>query len=81
MKNKSSMYVLQLLDDPAFVAKPNETLSVEYRLLCSGTVHRNIIGDWSKSEGSRFLFDLTGVFCTSGSEREFTLEGSGCAEK
>jgi hypothetical protein len=55
MKNQSSMYVLQFLDDPACLAKPTESLSVEYRLLYSGTVYRNIIGDWSKNEGSRFL--------------------------
>jgi hypothetical protein len=55
VKNKSSMYVLQFLADPACGAEPSKSLSVEYRLLCSGTVYRNIIGDWSKSEASRFL--------------------------
>ena len=29
----------------------------------------------------QIAFDLTGVFCTSGSEREFTLEGSWYADE
>ena len=28
-----------------------------------------------------FVLDVTGVFCTSGSEREFTLEGSWYADE
>jgi hypothetical protein len=31
--------------------------------------------DWFRLRGI-VLYDLTGGFCTSGSEREFTLEGS-----
>jgi len=30
---------------------------------------------------TRFQSDVTGVFCTSGSEREFTLEGSWYADE
>ncbi len=49
------MYVLKCLGDPDCEKRPHDSLCAEYRLLCSGTVHRQIIGDWSKSEVARFL--------------------------
>ena len=49
------MYVLKYLGDPDCAKRPHNSLCAEYRLLRSGTVHRQIIGDWSKSEAARFL--------------------------
>lgn len=49
------MHVLQFLRDPECTRRSADALEVEYRLICSGILHRTIIGDWSKSEGSRFL--------------------------
>jgi len=51
----SQMHVIQFLQDPECVRSPADTMQVEYRLLCSGTLYRTVIGDWSKSEASRFL--------------------------
>jgi hypothetical protein len=33
---------------------------VEYRLLCSGMLHREVVGDWRHSDAGRML--LTGAF-------------------
>ena len=49
------MHVLNYLADPSCARAMDDSLCTEYRLLCSGTIYRNIIGDWSKSEASRFL--------------------------
>lgn len=67
------MHVLDFLGDPKCEKKPEDRLQAEYRLLCSGTLHRNCLGDYSKSEIARLLLDkplllfvvrLTGVwFC------------------
>jgi len=52
-----SMHVLRYLSDPKCEQKPEESVFAEYRLLCSGTLHRDILGDWSKSEVARILLD------------------------
>jgi hypothetical protein len=49
------MHVLEYLSDPKCTRRPQNALSAEYRLLCSGTIFRQINGDWSKSEIARFL--------------------------
>jgi len=49
------MHVLRFLRDPTCAKNPADSLWAEYHLLCSGTIYRQIIGDWSKSEASRFL--------------------------
>jgi hypothetical protein len=49
------MHVLQYLRDPECAGRKMDSLLAEYRLLCSGTIYRDVIGDWSKSETSRFL--------------------------
>ncbi len=40
----------------------NDEVQVEYRLICNGVVHRDIVGDWTKSDAARLLstdrFDL-----------------------
>jgi hypothetical protein len=51
------MYVLQYLDDPKCEKKPSQALHAEYRLLCSGTLHHDCIGDYTKSEGVRILLN------------------------
>jgi hypothetical protein len=51
----SEMHVLQFLRDPECTGAPDDAMQAEYRLLCSGTLYRTIVGDWSKSEVSRFL--------------------------
>jgi hypothetical protein len=55
MEKQPPMHVLQYLSDPSCTRPANDALSVEYRLLSSGVIYRKIIGDWSKSEASRFL--------------------------
>jgi hypothetical protein len=49
--------VLEYLRDPKCEYKPKDSLFAEYRLLCSGTLHRLCLGDWSKSEVARILLD------------------------
>lgn len=51
------MHVLEYLRDPKCEKKPKDCLHAEYRLLCSGTVYRPCLGDWSKSEAARTLLD------------------------
>lgn len=51
------MHVLEYLDDPKCERKPKDSLFAEYRLFCSGTLYRNLLGDWSKSEVARVLLD------------------------
>jgi hypothetical protein len=51
------MHVLEYLGDPKCEKKPNDSLFAEYRLLCSGTLYRRLLGDWSKSEVARSLLD------------------------
>jgi hypothetical protein len=36
---------------------PNDDCEVEYRLLCSGTLHRELLGDWTKSDVARRVVD------------------------
>jgi len=55
MDETSTPHVLRYLKDPGHANKAEGSVSVEYRLLCSGTVHRKIVGDWSKSDVARFL--------------------------
>jgi hypothetical protein len=51
-ERKIDLYVLDYLADPKCDRRPGDSLCAEYRLLCSGNMyHRDIIGDWSKSEG------------------------------
>jgi hypothetical protein len=49
------LYVLDYLADPSCARRPGQGLCAEYRLLCSGSIHRRVIGEWHKSEGARFL--------------------------
>lgn len=51
------MYVLDYLADPKCQKQPKDSLHAEYRLLCSGTLHREILGDYSKSEVARIVLD------------------------
>ncbi len=51
------MHVLQFLSDPKNLQKPEDSIVAEYRLLCSGTIYRDILGDWSKSDTARILLD------------------------
>jgi hypothetical protein len=51
------MHVLEYLDDPKCEKKPQDSLFAEYRLLCSGTLYRRLLGDWSKSEVARSLLN------------------------
>jgi hypothetical protein len=51
------MHVLEYLRGPKCEKKPKDSLYAEYRLLCSGTLHRLGLGDWSKSEIARSLLD------------------------
>jgi len=51
------MHVLEYLGDPKCEKKPEGSLFAEYRLLCSGTLHRDTFGDYSKSEVARILLD------------------------
>jgi hypothetical protein len=51
------MYVLDYLSDPTCKEKPKDSLTSEHRLLCSGTVYRDVVGDPYKSEGARILLD------------------------
>jgi hypothetical protein len=51
------MHMLDFLGDPKCEKKPEDCLYAEYRLLCSGTLHRRCLGDWSKSEVARILLD------------------------
>jgi hypothetical protein len=51
------MDVLDYLGDPKCEKKPKDSLLAEYRLLCSGTLYRRLLGDWSKSEVARCLQD------------------------
>src|SRR5208282_526998 len=50
------MHVLEYLADPGCARRPQDSLSAEYRLICSGSIYRR--GEWLewyKSEGARFL--------------------------
>ncbi len=51
------MYVLDYLADPKCESQPKDSLTSEYRLLCSGTIYRDAGGDPYKSEVSRILLD------------------------
>src|SRR5260370_33966600 len=51
------MYVLEYLCDPRCEKNPEDTLTSEYRLLCSGTIFRDVCGDPDKSEVARILLD------------------------
>jgi hypothetical protein len=55
MDELSEPYVLRYLKDPDRANKAAGSVSFEYRLLCSGTIHRKIIGDWLKSDVARLL--------------------------
>lgn len=49
------MHVLDYLADPRSKRRDKDALTADYRLLCSGIIHRDILGEWSKCEISRFL--------------------------
>ena len=49
------MHILKYLRDPAGTNSANRALSVEYRLLSSGTLHHAMDGDWDKSDAARML--------------------------
>ncbi len=51
------MYVLEYLSDPKCERNPKNSLRSEYRLLCSGTLYRDVVGDPLKSEVARILLD------------------------
>lgn len=51
------MYVLEYLRDPKCEKNPKDSLTSQYRLLCSGTIYRDVIGDPFKSEVARILLD------------------------
>lgn len=51
------MHVLEYLGDPKCERNPKDPLWAEYRLLCSGTLYRDLLGDWTKSEAARILLD------------------------
>jgi hypothetical protein len=51
------MHVLEYLSDPQSRKEPKNSLTAEYRLLCSGTLHHACLGDYSKSEGARILLN------------------------
>ncbi len=55
MDETPTPHVLRYLMDPDHANKAEGSVSFEYRLLCSGTIHRKIIGDWSKSDVARPL--------------------------
>ena len=50
----AGIFALDYLADPECTSTKG-ALCVEYRLLCSGTIYCDIIGDWTKSEIARFL--------------------------
>jgi hypothetical protein len=60
-KPESPMHVLEYLKDPKCEKKPKDSLYAEYRLLSSGTLHHACLGDWSKTEGARYLIAWCGV--------------------
>jgi len=69
------MHVLEYLKDPQCEKRLKNSLYVEYRLLCSGSLHRNCIGDWSKSESARTLLDKPLLlFVTSRPFDDYPLE-------
>ena len=39
----------------SFPDRSGEHTTVEYRLMCSGTLHRSIIGDWTRSDAARLI--------------------------
>jgi len=49
------MHVLDYLSDPNCTRAPEDAIRVDYHLLCSGTIYRDVIGEWYKSEIARFL--------------------------
>jgi hypothetical protein len=69
------MHVLRYLADPNCERQPKDALRAEYRLLCSGTLHRQCLGDYSKSEVARILLDTPLVlFATSRPFDDYPLE-------
>jgi hypothetical protein len=51
------MHVLKYLTNPKCEKKPKDSLTSEYRLLCSGSLYRDGGGDPGKSEVARILLD------------------------
>jgi len=51
------MFVIDYLADPTCKSHSAELLTAEYRLLCSGVLYRDVVGDPYKSEISRILLD------------------------
>jgi hypothetical protein len=49
------VYVLDYLADPSCARRPKDSLCADYRLLCSGSIYRQTMGEWYKTEGARFL--------------------------
>jgi hypothetical protein len=69
------MHVLEYLRDPACESDPREALTADYRLLCSGTVHREMLGEWYKSELARFVLVKPLTLCAiSRPFEEYPLE-------
>jgi hypothetical protein len=69
------MYVLEYLSDPQSQKKPKNSLTAEYRLLCSGTLHHHCFGDYEKSEGPRILLlDPLRLFVVSRPFYDYPLE-------
>jgi hypothetical protein len=60
------MNVLEYIADPMCQKKLEGSLTAEYRMLCSGTLFRDVVGDPFKSEVARILLDRPFVlFATS----------------
>jgi hypothetical protein len=69
------MHVLDYLADPKCERKPKDALCADFRLLCSGTLYRDLLGDWTKSEAARILLDRSLLlFATSRPFDDYSLE-------
>src|SRR5258706_8346986 len=69
------MYILDYLRDPDCKAHPKDSLTSEYRLLCSGTIYRDAGSDPYKSEIARILLDKPFfLFAVSRPLEEYPLE-------
>jgi hypothetical protein len=69
------MHILEYLRDPRCEKKPKDSLTSEYRLLCSGTLYRDVGGDPYKSEVARILLDEPFLlFATSRPLDDYPLE-------
>ncbi|MGB7282733.1 MAG: helix-turn-helix domain-containing protein [Candidatus Acidiferrum sp.] len=77
---------LRTLESRGLIARRvtgSKTVAVEYSLTPMGKTIIAPLGGmcrWARRHGRR-VSDLTGIFCTSGSEREFTLKERWYADK